>query len=69
MVGALTKINDQFSYVASVALQKYTIQRTSDLLTALTNFLTGIEATPGTNYVRDATATGPGPFFYRIRVE
>lgn len=54
---------------SSVALQKYTIQRSSDLITSFTNLTTGIDATPGTNYVRDATAVGSGPFFYRIRVE
>jgi hypothetical protein len=54
---------------SSVASKSYTVQRSSDLLTGFANLQTNIAATPGTNYLRDATATNRGPYFYRIRLE
>jgi len=54
---------------ASAALRQYTIQRSGDLLTGFTNLQSNLDATPGTNYFRDATATNRGPYFYRLRVQ
>ena len=54
---------------SSVALHRYTIQRSGNLLGAFSNLQTNIDATPGTNFLRDATATNQGPYFYRVRVE
>ena len=54
---------------SSVALNNYTVQRSGNLTLGFTNLFTGIAATPGTNYMRDATATGSGTVFYRLRVE
>jgi hypothetical protein len=54
---------------SSVILKNYTIQRSGDLLTGFTNLQTSIPATQGTNYFRDASATNPVPYFYRVRVE
>ena len=54
---------------SSVTLHQYTIQRSSDLLTGFTNLQTNVDATPGTNSFRDATATNRNPYFYRIRVQ
>lgn len=53
----------------SVALNRYTVQRSGDLNFGFTNLVTAIVATPGTNYLRDATAADVGPYFYRLRVE
>jgi len=50
-------------------LAHYTVQRSADLLTGFTNLQINLDATPGTNYFRDATATNRGPYFYRLRVQ
>jgi hypothetical protein len=54
---------------SSVASKSYAVQRSGSLLTGFTNLQTSIPATPGTNYLRDASATNAGPLFYRLRVE
>lgn len=47
----------------------YILQRSSQLLTGFANVATHIPATAPQNTYRDATATGQGPYFYRLRVE
>ncbi len=54
---------------ASVAERSYVLQRSSNLLTGFSDVASGQAATPPTNAYRDATATGAGPFFYRLRIE
>jgi hypothetical protein len=54
---------------SSVALHKYTVQRSGDLRSGFANVQTNIDATPGTNYFRDVNATNRVPYFYRIRAE
>jgi hypothetical protein len=54
---------------SSVTLHQYTVQRSADLLAGFTNLQTNLDATPGTNYFRDAAATNRGPYFYRLRVQ
>lgn len=54
---------------SSVAAKSYTVQRSGNLLTGFLNLQTNIVATPGTNYLRDSSATNAGPVFYRIKVE
>jgi hypothetical protein len=54
---------------SSVALNHYTMQRSATVTGGFTDLMIGILATPGTNYIRDATATDVGPYFYRLRVE
>ena len=54
---------------SSAALHQYTVQRSGDLLTGFTNLQVNLDATPGINYFRDATATNRGPCFYRLRVQ
>jgi hypothetical protein len=53
----------------STANQVYALQRSSNLAAAFSDLATGIAATPPTNSYRDATATGNGPYFYRLRVD
>lgn len=53
----------------SVADKSYTLQRSSDLLAGFTTVSANVTATPPINTHHDATATGPGPFFYRLRLE
>jgi hypothetical protein len=47
----------------------YTLERSTNLAAGFMNLQTGIAATPPTNSYRDSTATGRGPFFYRLRLE
>ena len=54
---------------SSVASKTYTVQRSGNLLESFSDVQTNIPATPGTNYLRDASATDAGPYFYRIQVE
>jgi hypothetical protein len=54
---------------SSVAEKSYAVQRSSNLLTGFVDVVTGRAATAPTNIYRDATATGEGPFFYRLRLE
>jgi hypothetical protein len=49
--------------------QVYALQRSSDLSTGFVDLATGIAATPPSNSYRDATATGHGPYFYRLRLD
>jgi hypothetical protein len=54
---------------SSVVEKSYVLQRSSNLLTGFTDLATGQAATPPINIYRDGTATGAGPFFYRLRIE
>ena len=47
----------------------YTLQRSGDLFSGFSDLRTHIPATAPKNSFRDTTATGAGPFFYRLRVE
>jgi hypothetical protein len=46
----------------------YALQRCSSLLSGFADVATGIVATPPLNSFRDATASGTGPYFYRVRL-
>ena len=46
----------------------YALQRCSNLKSGFVDVATGIAATPPLNSFRDATATGTGPYFYRVRL-
>lgn len=52
-----------------MASKSYSVLRSGNLLTGFTNIQTNIASTPVTNYLRDASATNAGDYFYRIRVE
>ena len=54
---------------SSVAGKRYTLQRSSSLMTGFIHLQGTIAATPPTNSFHDATATGAGPWFYRLRLE
>jgi len=54
---------------SSAADRTYVLQRSSDLLTGFTDLATGQTATPPTNAFFDSTATGAGPYFYRLRIQ
>jgi len=46
----------------------YSVYGSTNLLQGVTNVLqTGIDATPGNNSFRDATATNTGVYFYRVK--
>lgn len=47
----------------------YKVQRSGDLLSGFSDLRTGITATAPKNAFRDASATGTGPYFYRLRLE
>jgi len=49
----------------------YFLQRSSDLTAApaFETVATGIVGEPGTTTYTDASAVGPGPFYYRVGVE
>jgi hypothetical protein len=47
----------------------YILQRSPQLLSGFSNVATHIPATAPQNSYRDASATGEGPYFYRLRVE
>ena len=49
--------------------QSYTLQRSSNLLTGFAGISTHLVATPPTNSFRDSTATGSGPYYYRLLLE
>lgn len=51
---------------SSVAEHTYTILRASDLLGPYTAIKTGEKADGSSHTFRDATATGAGPYFYRL---
>src|SRR6266850_3808434 len=48
--------------------KSYAVQRSGDLLDGFTDLFLHIPGTPPQNSLRDATATGRGPYFYRIRL-
>jgi hypothetical protein len=52
----------------SAANEIYTLQRSSLLPAGFVDVTTNVVATPPLNSLRDATATGPGPYFYRLRL-
>ena len=54
---------------SSVPEKSYVVQRSSNLSSGFTTIATGQAATPPFNSYRDATATGEGPFFYRLQIE
>lgn len=54
---------------ASVPEKSYVLQRSGNPLAGFTEVASGQAATPPVNAYRDATATGVGPFFYRLRIE
>jgi hypothetical protein len=54
---------------SSATEKSYIIQRSGNLLSGFTDVATGIAATPPINLYHDTTATGQGPFFYRLRLE
>lgn len=53
---------------ASVTGESYELQRSADLLTGFVAIQSNISATPPKNTHHDATATGAGPYFYRLRL-
>ncbi len=53
----------------SATNQTYALQRASNLASGFVDVATGIAATPPSNSYRDASATGPGPYFYRLRLQ
>ena len=46
----------------------YVLERSLNLLSGFSILRTNISATPTTNRFLDATAVGPGPYFYRVRL-
>lgn len=54
---------------SSTAERNYTVLRSSDLLGVYSPIRTGEKATANTHTFLDATAVGPGPFFYRLIAE
>jgi len=54
---------------SSVQGKLYTLQRSNELLSGFADVQTHIAATPSQNSFRDASATGVGPYFYRLLVE
>lgn len=54
---------------SSVPGRSYTVERSTDLLSGFVQLKAGEPATAPINLYHDATATGPGPFFYRLRVD
>jgi hypothetical protein len=53
----------------SANYKTYTLQRSSDAPGPYLDIQTGIAAAAPTNTWLDATALGPGPYFYRLRLE
>jgi hypothetical protein len=49
--------------------KSYAVQRSGDLLDGFTDLFLHIPGTPPQNSLRDPTAIGRGPYFYRIRLE
>ena len=54
---------------SSVAGKHYRVERSTNLAAGFSPLQTGISATPPQNAYRDASATGPGPFFCRVVLE
>jgi hypothetical protein len=53
----------------SVGLKTYTLLRSGNLSQGFSVVKAGIAATPSTNLYYDATATGAGPYFYRVKLD
>ncbi|HWX22152.1 MAG TPA: hypothetical protein VN578_19800, partial [Candidatus Binatia bacterium] len=53
----------------SAANNTYSVYRSTNLFQGFINIQSWLPATPGTNTFRDTTATGPGPYFYRIKAD
>lgn len=53
----------------SVAGRSYALERAGNVAGPYTTVQTGLTATEPLNQFTDTTAVGPGPFYYRIRVE
>jgi len=53
----------------SVEGQRYTVERSESLGSGFTSLWLHLPATPLVNVYTDAAAVGPGPYFYRIRLE
>lgn len=54
---------------SSASGKTYSVERSEDLGSNFDVLQSNIVATPGTNTLRDATATGTGPYYYRLTVE
>ena len=54
---------------SSVTNRTYVVQRSGQVLAGYQDVATGLAATPTTNSYLDTTTTGPGPFFYRLRLQ
>jgi hypothetical protein len=52
----------------SVDNKAYALQRSSNLASGFADVAAGIAGTPPLNSFLDVSATGPGPFFYRVRL-
>ena len=53
---------------SSVEGRKYALERSGTLISGYATIQASIQATPPVNSHRDGTATGVGPYFYRIRL-
>jgi hypothetical protein len=55
---------------SGVAGQVYTLERSTNLVNGFTETVReGIRSTPPINSITDTRASGPGPFFYRVRLQ
>jgi subtilisin family serine protease len=55
---------------SGIAGQTYALERSTNLLKGFTETIRdGIKATPPVNSLTDTNAAGPGPFFYRVRLQ
>lgn len=54
---------------SSVAGKSYSVHRTTDVNEAFTPLATEVPGNPPENQFTDSTATGSGPYFYRIQLE
>ena len=54
---------------SSITNRSYSIQRSTDLFGSYSLLASNRPASPPANTYRDTTASGSGPFFYRIRLE
>jgi hypothetical protein len=53
----------------SVAGRSYTLERSGSLNGGFLSVQSGLAATPPLNAFTDASATGPGPYYYRVRLQ
>jgi hypothetical protein len=54
---------------SSVADRKYVLQRSANVTGSFLDMVSGILATPTVNTYLDTTATAPGRYFYRLRID